>query len=184
MKNLKIKLTIIGISLLSLNVFAQDYVYQGVKDVEATIGMNQTENDSGQETVSANCYDPANIGKRISAQGCDDLLIVDNDSLRQMIRNDQNYSDTNIFTGQVTDMSFLFCNFNTTGYPQCTLKEPIYSISNWNTENVTNMYMMFYEAKNFNQPLNSWNMSSVTNMFSMFYMAFNFNQPLNNWDLN
>ena len=77
MKNLKLKLTIIGISLLSINAFSQDYVYNGIKNVEATIGMNNSESDSEKETVSADCYDSANIGKRIQAQGCKDLLIVD-----------------------------------------------------------------------------------------------------------
>jgi len=183
MKNLKLKLTIIGISLLSINAFAQDYVYNGIKNVDATIGMNNSESDSNQETVSADCYDPTNIGKRISAQGCDDLLIVDNDSLRQMVLNDENYADTNIFTGQVTDMSYLFCYYsgsNTTLYNLCTRKNPIYSISNWNTENVTHMNLMFRDSS-YNQPLENWDVSNVTNMRYMFYNARLFNQSLNNW---
>ena len=185
MKNLKLKLTIIGITLLSINAFSQDYIYKGVKNVDATIGMNDSESDSEQETVSADCYDSANIGKRIQAQGCKDLLIVDNDSLRQMVLNDENYSDTNIFTGQVTDMSFLFCNYNLTNqelYNNCTRKDPMYSISNWNTANVINMKRLFLYS-NFNQPLNNWDVSNVTNMFQMFRNTNNFNQPLNNWDV-
>mgnify|MGYP001288256715 CR=1 FL=1 len=208
MKNLKTKLTIIGLSFLSITAFAQDYIYKGVKNVEATIGMNNSEGDSGQETVSADCYDPANIGQRISAQGCDGLLIVDNNSLRQMVRNNENYSDTNIFTGQVTDMSYLFCNFylSSPPYDKCTLKEPIYSILNWNTENVKTMEMMFrdsntninisewdltslesikymfHSASNFNQSLNNWDVSNVKNMAGAFYNASSFNGLLNNWD--
>tara|TARA_B100000700_G_scaffold71270_1_gene79229 strand:+ start:6261 stop:7100 length:840 start_codon:yes stop_codon:yes gene_type:complete len=176
------KKIILGISLLSFNIFAQDYVYKGINEVEATIGMNNSDGDSGQETVSADCYDPANIGKRISAQGCDGLLIVDNDSLRQMVRNDENYADTAIFTGQVTDMSYLFCNFNHSRFPKCTLKDPIYTISNWNTENVVSMQWMF-RYSSYNQSLNNWNVSNVKNMYSMFANTTVFNKPLNNWNV-
>ena len=192
MKNLKLKLTIIGISLLSINAFAQDYVYNGIKNVDATIGMNNSESDSNQETVSEDCYDPENIGKTIQAQGCAGLLIVDNEILRDLVLGNNyttiegkiisNYSDTNIFTGQVTDMSYLFCNYDNQNYPKCTLKEPLYSISNWNTENVTNMYMMFHKSQNFNKTLNNWNVSNVTNMSYMFHNS-SFNQPLNDWDV-
>jgi len=181
MKNLKLKLTIIGITLLSINAFAQDYVYQGVKNVDATIGMNNSESDSKQEAVSADCYDPANIGETIQAQGCEGLKIVDNNSLRQMVRDDGNYADTAIFTGQVTSMDYLFCDNQYVNY-QCTLKQPIHSISNWNTENVKTMRGMFQDADNFNQSLNSWNTSSLTNTRKMFYRAISFNQPLNNWN--
>ena len=182
MKNLKLKLTIIGISLLSINAFAQDYVYQGVKNVDATIGMNNSESDSDQETVSEDCYDPANIGKTIQAKGCDGLLIVDNNSLRQMVRDDGNYADTAIFTGQVTDMSFLFCNYNGGSYfDKCTFKNPIYSISNWNTENVKNTLGMFTYST-YNQPLDNWNVSNVTDMSYMFWNS-SYNQPLNSWNV-
>tara|TARA_B100000929_G_scaffold105075_1_gene83127 strand:+ start:2015 stop:2971 length:957 start_codon:yes stop_codon:yes gene_type:complete len=182
MKKLKLKLTIIGISLLSINAFAQDYVYNGIKNVDATIGMNNADGDSNQETVSEDCYDPANIGKTIQAQGCADLLIVNNAMLRNLVKTDGNYADTAIFTGQVTDMSYLFCNFNHSSYPECTLKDPIYSISNWNTENVTDMSYMFRNSS-YNQPLNNWDVSNVTDMTGMFYLASNFNQPLNDWNV-
>ena len=187
MKNSILKLSVIGIvSLLSINIFAQDYVYKGINEVEATIGMgmNQKENGSNETIVATECYDPANIGKRISAQGCDGLLIVDNDSLRQMVLNDENYADTNIFTGQVTDMSFLFCNYNgvnETFSSKCTQKNPIYSISSWNTGNVVNMQNMF-QLSSYNQLLNNWDVSNVKNMSYMFRDSL-FNQPLNNWDV-
>ena len=42
---------------------------------------------------------------------------------------------------------------------------------------------MFYEASDFNQPLNNWNVSNVTDMSSMFRNASSFNQPLNNWNV-
>ena len=55
------------------------------------------------------------------------------------------------------------------------------SISNWNTQNITDMSYMFKEASNFNQPLN-WNTQNVTNMSSMFSGATAFNQPLTNFN--
>jgi surface protein len=41
---------------------------------------------------------------------------------------------------------------------------------------------MFYQASNFNQPLNSWDVSQVTDMSQMFYLASVFNQSLNSWN--
>jgi len=55
-------------------------------------------------------------------------------------------------------------------------------INNWDTSNVTNMSQMFFFAESFNQPIGSWNTSSVTNMSSMFSFAESFNQPIGNWD--
>ncbi len=144
--------------------------------------MNDIEGDnSGQETVSADCYDPANIGKKRTAQGCDGLLIVDNHSLRQMVLNDENYADTNIFTGQVTDMSYLFCtNIHNNN---CTQKKVKYSISNWNTYNVNEIRGMFYNENRFNQNLNNWDVSKIKNMSYIFKNTQSFNQPLNNWNV-
>ena len=55
------------------------------------------------------------------------------------------------------------------------------SISNWNTQSITDMSYMFNNASNFNQPLN-WNTQNVTNMSTMFSGATSFNQPIGNWD--
>ena len=41
-------------------------------------------------------------------------------------------------------------------------------ISKWNTEKVTNMKDMFYEASAFNQDIGSWNTAQVTDMRYMF----------------
>ncbi|WP_333781161.1 BspA family leucine-rich repeat surface protein [Mycoplasma capricolum] len=55
-------------------------------------------------------------------------------------------------------------------------------IQHWDTSNVTDMSYMFYEAKNFNQPIGNWDTSNVTNMSGMFFGAEEFNQPIGNWD--
>ena len=49
--------------------------------------------------------------------------------------------------------------------------------------NVTDMSNMFYECKNFNQPLNNWNLEHVTDMSNMFYQCVKFNQSLDDWDV-
>ena len=41
-------------------------------------------------------------------------------------------------------------------------------ISKWNTEKVTTMYDMFYQASAFNQDIGSWNTAQVTDMQAMF----------------
>ncbi|WP_086296060.1 DarT ssDNA thymidine ADP-ribosyltransferase family protein [Campylobacter devanensis] len=79
-----------------------------------------------------------------------------------------------IDTSAITDMSRLFA------WSEC---KDFSGIENWDVSNATDMSMMFYEAKNFNQPLNNWDVSSVTNMSWMFRGCKNFNQPLNNWDV-
>ena len=55
-------------------------------------------------------------------------------------------------------------------------------IGNWNTQNVTNMYLMFSGASSFNQPIGNWNTQNVTNMSFMFYVATSFNQPIGDWN--
>jgi len=200
------KLIIIGLSLLSINTFAQDYVYKGLNNVEAKIGLSSEENTETSETVSADCYDPANIGQRISAQGCDGLLIVDNNILYNLSLGNSyttsdneiinSYADNNIFTGQVTNMNNLFYNksvlYPISGWNVSNVKtmSNIFrnsnfnqNINSWDVSNVTSLIYAFSEATNFNQPLNNWDVSNVTNMLDLFSYATNFNQPLNNWNV-
>ena len=55
-------------------------------------------------------------------------------------------------------------------------------ISKWNTEKVTTMYDMFYQASAFNQDIESWNTARVTNMQAMFVRASAFNQDIGEWN--
>ena len=57
-------------------------------------------------------------------------------------------------------------------------------LNNWNTENVTDMWVMFNGATSFNQPLNNWNTAKVTDMRWMFNNATSFNQPLDSFKIN
>ncbi|QVJ96676.1 DUF285 domain-containing protein [Mycoplasma mycoides subsp. capri] len=56
-------------------------------------------------------------------------------------------------------------------------------IGNWDVSNVIDMNGMFYGATSFNQDISEWNVSNVTDMWGMFYGAENFNQPIGKWDV-
>ena len=56
-------------------------------------------------------------------------------------------------------------------------------ISEWCTENVTNMSDLFKDKTNFNDDISSWDVSSVTNMEHMFDNATSFNQDIGGWDV-
>ena len=49
--------------------------------------------------------------------------------------------------------------------------------------NVTDMSLMFYRARVFNQDLSRWDVSKVTDMFGMFVGATAFNRDLSKWDV-
>ena len=51
-------------------------------------------------------------------------------------------------------------------------------IASWNTSEITDMGLLFYEKANFNDDISRWDVSSVTDMSQMFYQASAFNQPL------
>lgn len=51
------------------------------------------------------------------------------------------------------------------------------------TSNITDMYAMFQQCPNFNQPLDNFDTSNVTGMRYMFDAASSFNQPLDNFDV-
>lgn len=57
------------------------------------------------------------------------------------------------------------------------------NISGWNTASVVDMSGMFNNAGAFNQNIGGWNVSSVVYMSSLFWSAHSFNQDLNNWDV-
>ena len=76
-----------------------------------------------------------------------------------------------IDTGKVTNMNSLFLK---TAFNQ--------DISNWNTDNVTDMSNMFSGCNYFNQNIGGWNTENVTNMSSMFYGCNYFNQNIGGWN--
>ena len=74
----------------------------------------------------------------------------------------------------VRDMSWMFSDCKSLiGTP---------SINSWNTEKITNMSSMFYNAEAFNQNIGNWNTENVTDMGNMFAGAKIFNQNISNWN--
>ena len=72
------------------------------------------------------------------------------------------YNFNCIDTSEITDMSYLFDNFE-----YMDIKEN-FNVSGWNVSNVEDMQYMFYNCKNFNCNLNNWNVSKVKDMEYMF----------------
>jgi surface protein len=64
----------------------------------------------------------------------------------------------------------------------CAVLNSPSNIDGWNTNTVTNMSGMFYNAQQFNQPIDTWDVSAVTNMSGMFANTQQFNQPIGSWN--
>jgi surface protein len=74
----------------------------------------------------------------------------------------------------VTSLSFMFryaSNFNG-------------NLSNWDLQNVNDLFSMFEYCSNFNNDISSWDVSNVTRMSYMFNEASSFNQNISNWNTN
>ncbi len=94
------------------------------------------------------------------------------DELKALVK-DESINLKDIDISLITDMSFVFSDSE---------RKDFSGIEDWDMSKVTNTNYMFYNAKNFNHPLNKWDMSNVSSMKGMFYEAQSFNQPLNKWD--
>ena len=119
--------------------------------------------------VTIKTYDWADVGDKGIIDGVE-YTIVDEDTLRQMVANDEDV--TKVVTSRISAMNQLFMdrdNFNQ-------------NISNWDVSNVTNMNAMFYKASTFNQNIGSWDVGNVINMDSMFGETI-FNQYIGGWDV-
>ena len=68
------------------------------------------------------------------------------------------------------------------GSPGCNNRGANGAIGSWNTEKVTSMYQMFYQASAFNQDIGSWDTGQVTDMYRMFKGASAFNQDIGSWN--
>ncbi len=90
------------------------------------------------------------------------------DELKALVK-DESINLKDIDISLITDMIFVFSDSE---------RKDFSGIEDWDMSKVTNTNYMFYNAKNFNHPLNKWDMSNVSSMKGMFYEAQSFNQPL------
>jgi surface protein len=97
-------------------------------------------------------------------------------------------------TGEVTDMTNLFCAANPDWYGSERCNEAASNfnddIGDWNVGSVTNMKYMFrgrYTDRGgvsaFNQDIGNWAVDRVTDMWGMFSGASSFNQDLSEWKI-
>ena len=100
--------------------------------------------------------------------------VVDNTTIRTEIVNGNCNLCTTLVTNMTGDSNTYSNFFNDESFNS--------NIGFWDTSNVTDMSIMFYEATAFNQDIGSWDTSSVTDMVGMFYEASSFNQDIGNWD--
>ena len=124
-----------------------------------------------------------------------DLVPIDRDDLRKLVRNCPTDADLNFLdVSGITSMSKMFQDTVFNGHiEKWDVSNAIYMesmfqysefdqpIGNWDVSNVTTMDFMFYSS-NFNQPIGDWDISSVELMWVMFKES-KFDQPIKNWQL-
>lgn len=113
------------------------------------------------------------VGETYSIFG-KNYYIVDNDILRQMIKDGKDLKG--IVTTRVTDMSDLF------GWSS-SAKITNASLSTWDVSNVTNMSGMFHARIITNNSVDDWDVSKVTNMGGMFAYTKELRVNLSKWDV-
>ena len=89
-------------------------------------------------------------------RGCSNLSYVENNS---------------VFLNSTIDINAMFYS--------CTAFNS--DISNWDTSNVTDMGLLFFDSA-FNSDISNWDTSNVINFAGTFYKSA-FNQPVNDWDV-
>ena len=159
---------------------------------------------------AAGCTTIGDVG---TVAPCNGLLIVSESSLKAAAQdrsfdfkpgdsysshtNGSTYTFSQIYTGNVTDMSRMFSgessfNQDISSWDTSSVTDMSWmfdsaasfnqDISSWDTSSVTNMSWMFGSVSSFNQDISSWDTSSVTNMGAMFFNASSFNQDISSWD--
>ena len=85
-------------------------------------------------------------------------------------------------TSQVTDMSYLFNDWDGAPIYCSSAADFNEDITKWNTGKVKSLYRTFCFAYAFNQDISSWNTSSITSLRNTFSHALAFDQDISAWD--
>lgn len=159
---------------ISSNVMA-GYAYRS----EVTGAQREPDAIIENNVVDSDCYSKESIGKVGTLDGCNGVLIVDKSMLQEIIQNGGYYTEgklwkeNDIFTGQVTDFSWLFAN----------VSDKTFNVANWDTSNVTNMQGAFNGSSNLIVNAKHWDTSSLTNMKEALRGSSNTYVDMSNWDI-
>jgi surface protein len=92
------------------------------------------------------------------------------------------YGCENLSAIDVKDAPYNISTNISTAFRNCVNLTKVRGMNEWNTQNVINMAVMFYNATAFNTNIGSWNTQNVTNMGSMFNGATAFNTNIGSWN--
>lgn len=164
------------------------------------VSTGSNESGSHSKDVSSDCYAELNRDTIGNSSGCQGMLIVSDSTLRSVASSraepsggfagysggggDETFKidhggdeytfskdGKDIFTGQVSDMSYLFASTSFDG-----------DISYWDTSSVDTMDAMFWKNTSFDMDIGGWDISNMESTYSMFHKASSFNQNISLWE--
>ena len=164
------------------------YVRTYITNPLGTFYGNQVSFETGNEIcnvvylaangVTIKACPQANIGDIGVVNGVE-YTVVDTDMFYEMVREYGLGDTTKMCTTRVERMSEMGLVIDP-GTDGSLWNEPI---GHWDTSNVTNMNLMFWDLYKFNQDISKWDVSNVTGMAAMFGYASAFNSDISDWDV-
>ena len=106
------------------------------------------------------------------------------DILEERLKEDKNADLNDIDISGLTTLKYLNSRAYIFGLFEYLDPHDI-NISHWDVSNITDMYQLFVDCRNFTgKGLENWNVSNVENMVSMFAGCKNLKTDLNDWNVN